>query len=43
MKTIDSYDEILKIWEGQEPDEFEIHSQLYYAMFADIYEEKSDD
>ena len=29
-----NYDEILKIWNGETPDDFAIFSELYYEMFG---------
>lgn len=36
------YDHILTIWEGETPDNFDIHSELYYQMFSEIYEEEEE-
>ena len=30
-----NYDEILKIWNGETPDDFAIFSELYYQMFGE--------
>ena len=36
------YDHILTIWEGETPDDFDIHSDLYYQMFSDVYDEEEE-
>tara|TARA_B100002019_G_scaffold52134_1_gene44433 strand:+ start:13763 stop:13915 length:153 start_codon:yes stop_codon:yes gene_type:complete len=33
-----NYTEILKIWNGETPDDFAIFSQFYYEMFSEDYE-----
>lgn len=32
-----NYDEILKIWNSETPDDFAIFSELYYQMFGEDY------
>ena len=33
-----NYTEILKVWNGETPDDFAIFSQFYYEMFGEDYE-----
>ena len=33
-----TYDEILKIWNSETPDDFAIFSELYYQMFGEDFE-----
>ena len=33
-----NYDEILKIWNNETPDDFAIFSELYYEMFGGEYD-----
>lgn len=33
-----NYTEILKVWNGETPDDFAIFSQFYYEMFSEDYE-----
>ena len=35
MMTMNTYSEILKVWNDQTPDDFAIFSELYYEMFGE--------
>ena len=37
MMTMNTYSEILKVWNDQTPDDFAIFSELYYQMFGEDY------
>lgn len=32
------YTEVLKVWNGEMPDEFDIYSEFYYEMFGDMWD-----
>ena len=35
IMNMNIYDEILKVWNNQTPDDFAIFSELYYEMFGE--------
>ena len=38
MMTMNTYSEILKVWNNQTPDDFAIFSDFYYQMFGEDFD-----
>ena len=37
IMNMNTYDEILKVWNNETPDDFAIFSELYYQMFGEDF------